>query len=71
MFAPGVDGALVFHRTRRLTTPDVMEVLATVEPLVARRLASRGLAGDEVEAGALDRWVDDAPTLAGLAAAAG
>jgi hypothetical protein len=36
VFAPADDGTPVFHRTRRLTTLDVREVLATVEPLVAR-----------------------------------
>jgi Putative transposase len=52
-----------------LTTLDVREVLATVEPLVARHLASRGLVADEVDDGTLDPWVDEAPVLAGLAAA--
>ncbi len=69
VFAPAADGVPVFHRTRRLTTLDVSEVLATVEPLIARRLAARGLAADEVDAETMDPWVDEAPILAGLAAA--
>jgi hypothetical protein len=69
VFAPADDGTPVFHRIRRLTTLDVREVLATVEPLVVRHLASGGLLPDEAEGGTQDPWVDEAPVLAGLAAA--
>ena len=60
-------GALRFHATPGLTTLDVAEVLATVEPLIARQLQRRGRGGGEADAP--DAWVDEAPVLAGLAAA--
>jgi hypothetical protein len=41
VYARGADGVLVFHRLARLTARDVEEVLATIEPLVARRLRRR------------------------------
>jgi hypothetical protein len=68
VFAPDSAGGLRFHRTRRLTSVDVDEVLATVEPLVARRLRSRGFAEDD-ETDIADVWTEEAPVLAGLAAA--
>jgi hypothetical protein len=45
VFAPAGGGELGFHPLDELTTLDVEEVLATIEPLVARRLRRRGLAG--------------------------
>ena len=68
VFARDPAGALRFHRTRRLTSVDVDEVLATVEPLVARRLRRRGLSGGD-ETDVADVWTEEAPVLAGLAAA--
>ena len=67
VFAKTAAGALTFHPVRPLTALDVEEVLATVEPRVARLLDRRGLGDDEVPAS--DAWVEDAPVLAGLAAA--
>jgi hypothetical protein len=67
VFAPGDGGALGFHPLSDLTTLDVEEVLATIEPLVARRLHRRGLAGDASDA--TNGWADDAPVFAELAAA--
>ncbi len=61
---PTGDGTLRFHPLRRLTTLDVEEVLATIEPLIAR-LQRRGLSADGEEAGATDAWADEAPVLAG------
>ena len=69
VFAPDADGGLGFHPLPRLTTLDVEEVLATIEPLVGRRLRRHGLGADSEDGGALDRWADEAPLLAGLAAA--
>jgi hypothetical protein len=43
--------------------------LATVAPRIARRLRARGLGDDEVAAGGIDAWLDEAPVLAELAAA--
>ena len=65
VFARDAAGGLRFHATPDLTTLDVAEVLATVEPLMARQLQHRGRG--EGEADASDAWVDEAPVLAGLA----
>ena len=67
VFAPGDGRALSFHPLPELTTLDVEEVLATIEPLVARRLRCRGLAQDGDEA--TNGWADAAPVFAELAAA--
>jgi hypothetical protein len=63
----GEPGKLAFHRVGRLTALDAEEVLAAVDPLVARRLRARGESDD----GSVfsDPWGNDAPLLAGLAAA--
>ena len=62
-------GALHFHPTRRLTSLDVDEVLATVEPRIKRLLDRRGLGDGDNDGSASDAWADEAPVLAGLAAA--
>ena len=67
VFAKDRAGALVFHPTPSLTTLDVAEVLATVEPGIARLLNRRGI-GEDDDSGA-DAWTAEAPVLAGLAAA--
>jgi hypothetical protein len=64
VFARAAEGQLVFHETPRLTTLDVAEVLAAIEPRVARLLERR-----DVGEGAEDGWRGQAPVLAGLAAA--
>ncbi len=69
VFARDHAGALSFHPTPHLTTLDVAEVLATVEPLITRRLQRRGLGPGAGEADAPDPWIDETPVLAGLAAA--
>jgi hypothetical protein len=69
VFASAPDGRLHFHPLARLTTLDVEEVLATIDPLVLRRLERRGLAGGDETGGASDVWADEAPILSGLAAA--
>jgi hypothetical protein len=38
VLVPAQDGRMIFQRLPRLTTLDVEEVLATIEPLVGRRL---------------------------------
>jgi Putative transposase/Transposase zinc-binding domain len=63
----GPPGRPTFRTIRRPTSLDAEEVLATIEPLVARRLRSRGEADDEGPVD--DPWVHEAPLLAGLAAA--
>lgn len=57
------------HPTQRLTALDVEEVLATVEPGIRRLLARRGLGEGAEDGSQLDPWADEAPVLAGLAAA--
>ena len=52
-----------------LTDADVGDVLATVVPRLRRLLARRGLTDDEGGGGAVDPWREEAPVLAGLAAA--
>jgi hypothetical protein len=69
VFARDRAGALAFHRTPRLTALDVAEVLATVEPRIARLLDRRGLGDRDDRAGEADAWAEEAPVLAGLAAA--
>jgi hypothetical protein len=69
VFARNRAGALNFHPTRRLTALDVAEVLATVEPRITRLLDRRGLGERDDDGAASDAWADEAPVLAGLAAA--
>ena len=59
-------GRWTFHRVGRLTALDAEEVLAAVEPLVDRRVRAHGGLDDE---GGSDPWTQEAPLLAGLAAA--
>jgi hypothetical protein len=54
VFARDGTGALRFHATPDLTTLDVAEVLATVEPLIARRLQRLGRGPRDGEVGAPD-----------------
>jgi len=69
VFAKDQEGALAFHAIPRLTALDVAEVLATVEPRIARLLDRRGLGASDAGAGETDPWADEAPVLAGLASA--
>ncbi len=69
VFAKDGSGVVGFHPGPRLTALDVAEVLATVEPRIKRLLARRGLGDGDDEGGAPDAWADEAPVLAGLAAA--
>ena len=69
VFARNRAGALHFHPVARLTALDVAEVLATVEPGITRLLARRGLGDGEDDGSASDAWAEEAPVLAGLAAA--
>jgi len=64
----GERGTLTFHPIGRLTALDAEEVLAAVQPLVDRRLRATGDPDDESTA--CDPWLNHAPLLAGLAAAA-
>jgi hypothetical protein len=60
---------LRFHPARRLTRDDVAEVVAVVAQRINRLLRRRGLAATSEESGTADTWADEAPVLAGLAAA--
>ena len=57
-----------FHATPDLTTADVADVLATVAPRV-RRLERRGFGDSDESRAAPDAWAENAPVLAGIAAA--
>ena len=61
--------AVRFHPSPWLDAADVDEVLATVEAYTQRLLASRGVDAGDDGGDTLDEWADDAPVLAGLAAA--
>jgi hypothetical protein len=68
VFAP--DGArLRFRAARRLTRDDVAEVVAVVAHRIDRLLQRRGVMATSEESDGADRWADEAPALAGLAAA--
>jgi hypothetical protein len=73
VFARDGAGAVGFRPARRLTTLDVAEVLAAVEPWIRRLLEGGGHRKDDhrghAEDGGVDPWTDEAPALAGLAAA--
>ena len=69
VFAKGRADDPVFHPAPSLTTLDVEEVLAAVEPGIRRLLERRGLADGADGASEGDVWAEDAPGLAGLAAA--
>jgi hypothetical protein len=69
VFAKDESGALAFHPAPGLNALDVAEVLATVEPRIARLLNRRGIGDRDDSAGEADAWTDEAPVLAGLAAA--
>ena len=68
VFARGAAGPITFHPLPDLTAADVADVLAAIAPGVARLLARRGLTDDE-GVSAPDAWAEEAPELAGLAAA--
>jgi hypothetical protein len=59
----------VFHPAPALTPLDVEEVLATVEARLRRLLERRGLGDGDAGASDGDVWAEEAPGLAGLAAA--
>ena len=69
VFAKDRAGTLVFHPTPSLTALDVAEVRATVEPRIARLLNRRGIGDRDDSADEMDTWTEEAPVLAGLAAA--
>ena len=69
VFAKDLADALVFHPAPPLTTRDVAEVLATVEARVSSLLERRGCGEGDGGASEGDVWAEEAPGLAGLAAA--
>jgi len=58
-----------FHPNTWLDAADVAEVLATVEAYVQRLVGGPGTDASDDGGDPLDEWADDAPVLAGLAAA--
>jgi hypothetical protein len=69
VFARNRAGTLNFHPVARLIALDVAEVLATVEPRIKRLFDRRGLGDGDDDGSAPDAWANEAPVLAGLAAA--
>jgi len=73
IFARDAAGVVTFHPAQRLTTLDVAEVLSAVEPRIRRLLDGGGRPEDDdgshAEDGEVDACMDEAPALAGLAAA--
>ena len=61
VFAKDRGGGLTFHAVPGLTALDVAEVLATVEPRLARLLERRGLGDRDDSADGVDAWAEDAP----------
>ena len=68
VFAMDTTG-LRFHPNPEIDAADVDEVLATVKAHVRRLLARRGLDDANDGGSTLDDWADEAPVLAGIAAA--
>ncbi|MGE0445040.1 MAG: transposase [Vicinamibacterales bacterium] len=66
VFARAADGRLAFHAAPGVTAADVADVLAAIQPGVARVLARLGLGQDGDQA---DSFAEATPVLAGLAAA--
>ena len=62
--------AVDFHVNPSLDAGDVADVLATVEAHVTRLPAQRGEDAEDAGGGTVDPCAEDAPVLAGLAAAA-
>jgi len=71
VFARGADGTLRFHAAPAHPVPDLMPLLVTIATRVQRLLTRRGVVdgGDGLGLEGWDPFADDAPTLAGLAAA--
>lgn len=69
VFARGADDTVRFHAAPVHPAPDLMPLLVTIATRLRRLLARRGVVdgGDALDGG--DPFEDDAPTLAGLAAA--
>lgn len=70
VFARNRAGVLNLPPTQRPTALDVAEVLSAVEHRIKRLLDRHGLWDSDDDGGASDAWADEAPVLAGLAAAA-
>ena len=68
VFARAGEG-LAFHPSGRLTRDDAAAVVAVAVRCIERLLERRGLMATAEERGAADRWTEDAPVLAGFAAA--
>ena len=60
---------LCFQAARHLTRDDMAEVAAVVAHRIDRLLQRRGVMATSEESGGVDRWAEEAPALAGLAAA--
>ena len=70
VFAADASDTLRFHRTPALTRDEMAALVATIERRIMRLLGRRGLASSDDDGGVEDRWTEEAPTLAGIGAAA-
>jgi len=69
VFARNTDGTLRFHAVPDHPAPDLMPLLVTVATRLQRLMTRRGIVDGSDSVDWWDPFADDAPTLAGLAAA--
>jgi hypothetical protein len=63
------NGTLRFHEGAPPTADEMDRLLGTIERRIHRRLARRGVLDDVGDGNAADHWSEEAPVLAGIAAA--
>lgn len=69
VFTRGADGTVRFHAAPVHPAPDLMPLLVTIATRLRRLVARRGVVDGSDALDGCDPFEDDAPTLAGLAAA--
>lgn len=69
VFATDAEGIVQFHAAPTYAAPDLTPLLVTIASRLQRLLVRRGVSDGSDGVDALDPWADEAPTLAGLAAA--
>ena len=69
VFARDERGDVHFHAARHPTPPDLTPLLVTLARRIGRVLARHGMSDGADGLDVADPWVEEAPTLAGLAAA--
>jgi hypothetical protein len=69
VFAEDGRGRLVFHPASPPSAADLDTLVAAIAQRIHRLLVRRRVLAEEAESDVSDRWVDEAPVLAGLVAA--